>query len=231
MKYTTLFHFTIYFIFILKYFINTRKFRKNMNLTQEEVGILNIRPDGPVPDDEFEDIKKEAPDPKNPIALVTFSESLKNKPVGKFRIWGTGVNMAFPTDVLENKYVKKIQEKAYNKTINEKIRIQKQKSIIKSTNKVFDMNEYQKILESESDEDSLPEEEGHTPKNSYKKNLLNLQIEREQEIYNKILKNEQSETFDKRYNGAVYNPLMSYNMQNARDYNSNGYFIKKFLNG
>ena len=213
----------LYFLYFIIEHTQSRKFLKIMNITQEEVGLLNIRPNGPVPDDELEEARNEIVTPKDPVALVTFSDTLKDKPVGKFRIWGNHVHMAFPTDVLDNKYVQDIQTNEYNKNKNELLRIEKQKDIIKHSNREFDDNEYKKILDEES-------EQGTIPKNSYKENLMNLSIEREQEIYNKLVINEQNEIKDKRLNGGIYNPLMSFNMQNARDYNNNGLLVQNLNN-
>ena len=169
------------------------------DLPQKQLGILSKVPDGPVNEEEI-------PEEGDPVAVVTFSDSVKNKKIGKMRITGKNVNMLYPTDT-NNTYVKKLKEMEDFEEENETNLLDDQKKIVSDSHKNFE-NEFHTIYEKQKD--NFDEKS--------RKNLLNLQIEKEQEIYNKMVQNELDEVRDRSFNGGFITPLLSYNLKNTKKF-------------
>jgi hypothetical protein len=190
-----------------------KKFEKlvGKNMMQYQVGVLNKIPDGPLTDEKLKEasddqIRKNSNEGyKGKIGMVYISDALKNKRLGKFRIKSQGLDLVFPTDISQVKY-QDIRDNDYFKQFAEKNRIAFEKKKLIESEKDKKINPFKDIYDMEKtliDTDIL---EMKNPKN-YEKNLMSLANEKENEIYNKMYRNEWSEVKEKRYNKAVYNPI------------------------
>lgn len=168
-------------------------------LPQKQMGLLTKLRNGPVNEDEI--INED-----DPVVVVTFSNSVKNKKIGKMSVTGSGVNVIFPTDT-NYTYIKDMNEKEEFDNKSEKTRLQQEKKTIDYSHKHF-KNEFYKIYQNEKE--FLDDKK--------KKNLLNLSIEKEQEIYYKLIQNELDEVKDQRFNGGIITPLLSYNLKNTKKF-------------
>ena len=168
-------------------------------LPQKKMGLLTKLKNGPINEDEV-------PNGDEPVAVVTFSNSVKNKKIGKMRISGKGVNVIFPTDT-NYTYIKHLNEKDEAENFIEKTKLEQEKKTILDSHNHF-KNEFSSIYENEHE----------LLDNKSKKNLLNLSIEKEQEIYNKLIENELDEVKDRSYNGGIITPLLSYNLKNTKKF-------------
>jgi hypothetical protein len=167
------------------------------NLTFNQLGLLNKIPNGPIDSDNMEraliNLDNQENGKTEPTAIIQIPDSMKAKKLGKTRIFSNNLNLIFPDD------------KEYNNYIQDVNPIQIQRNAIKeniiSESELNNTNPFPKIIKAEK---------GFANEN-YTKHLLELAVEREQEIYNKSVNNEIGEVNEKRFNKGLLNPLMRFN--------------------
>lgn len=205
----------VYLVFnVMSLEANSTNYDNNNNLdpsklTQESVGLFNKLPNGPLSDDQLErayndQMMKESQASDYPAGIVTISENLKKKKLGKLRIRSTKMDLYFPTDP---PYIGNISEDPKNREIAENRRIELERAELIKGDRDESRNPYINILNEEADlRQDLKLSKNH------KKNLMNLAIEKEQEILNKMVKNEVDEVKRRKFNRGYYSPLMKSNL-------------------
>lgn len=183
------------------------------NLKMYQVGVLSKIPDGPLTGEELQEAMKEDYEKNNGISkgtkvgVVYVSDNLRNKRLGKTRIKSKGITMLFPTDVERIKY-QDFRDNEHFKSFmaNNRVEFEKNKLIDSETD--YTKNPYKEIYDYESkimDYGVLD-----VKKDEHKKNLLQLAVEKEQQIYNNMVNNEVTEVQGKRFNKGFYNPAYKY---------------------
>lgn len=177
-------------------------------LKQYQVGIMNKIPNGPLTKDEAKEAVEEEETEENENAIlgtITFSNRVKYRPLGKLRIRGTGgIKIVYPTD-RNNKISTYIEEKEKHKNELEKINMEKE--ILLNSEREFSKNPFEEILEKEQ---NLIDNNTLDLNKNYKKNLLNLAVQKEEEIFNNLKLDEYNEVHQRRFNRDTYNQVYKY---------------------
>lgn len=191
-----------------------RKNTAGKTLKKYQVGMLNKIPDGPLTDDNLHKAMVDDWERKNglvknhtDIGIVYMAPNLRNKRLGKFRIQAEGIHMLFPSDYNTIKY-QDFRENENFQHFMENNRVEFEKNKISESETKFKMNPFKEILDQESEMikyDLIKVNKNH------EKNLWNLAINREEEIYNNMIKNELQEVQVKHYNKGVINPILKFN--------------------
>jgi hypothetical protein len=183
-------------------------------LKHYQVGLMNKIPDGPLTDEQIQKAMADDWERKNGvvknhtnIGIVYMAPNLRNKRLGKFRIQSDGIHMLFPTDANTIKY-QDFRENENYQHFMENNRIEFEKNKLKESEVKFKMNPYKEILDNESE---MIKMDLFQVNKNHEKNLMQLAVEKEQEIYNSIVKNELQEVQVKSYNKGVINPILKNN--------------------
>lgn len=198
MKHKDYFFFIIYFILLIRKG-NNIKIKKDdfLNfLTQNEIGNLYELKDGPIEND------AQRPDKPSEVNLI-FSPGVKHLPLNNLRIYSRNVKIAYPNITEEN--------------IEEKLNSQKltiEKDIINQENKDPSFNSYQEILRIEN----------QTLLTDDKKNILELSLEKESDIYNNLIRDEVKQVINKEVNNGFFNYFYE-NNYNKKFNNINSRYI------
>lgn len=174
-------------------------------LKQYQVGIMNKVPNGPLSKEEAKETYDDQENENNENAIIgtiTFSDRTKYRPLGKLRIRGTGgIKIVYPTDRNNDVTTYNEEKERHEKELE---RIKKQKDILLKNEKDFEKNPYEEILQKEHD---LIEEGTMNLNKNYKKNLLNLAVQKEEEIFNNLKLDEYNEIHQRRFNRDTYNQI------------------------
>lgn len=162
------------------------------NITYSQMGLLNTRRNGPIDENEAEN-NEEDDSGSSVLGLVTFSNSLRNKHLKSNRtsIKGEGIKLLFPTDT-KGKKIKQYERNYFENDEQRDQRIIQEKEEIIDSHRAF-QNEFYNVFSKE--DQFLNDKE--------KKYLMNLSIEKEQEIYNKMVNNELDETVKRSYHTGI----------------------------
>jgi hypothetical protein len=172
------------------------------NLTFDQLGMAGQTRDGPLTGVALEKTLQDAQDRQNGIdttkstVIVQIPDSMRSKKIGKTRISGDNLKLVFPTDKQYKQYIDTDREKAV-----ETSRLDTRKQMIADAEASFS-NPFMNILQYEQDLNS---------DSTVTKHLLQLAVEREQEIYDKSVNNELGEIKERRFNRGLLNPLMKSN--------------------
>lgn len=184
-------------------------------LKKYQVGLMAKTPDGPLTEEDEKKALQEQEDvetgevKKNAlVGVVYISENLRNKKLGNFRIKSDGVHMLFPTDKNITDF-QNFKDTDNFQNFMEKERIDFERNKLREAETNFTKNPYKEIYDQEKRmvDNGVFKIKNH----QYKTHLMNLALEKEQEIYNNMVKNEVSEVKVKRYNKQIYNPIYRYN--------------------
>jgi hypothetical protein len=190
---------------------DTKAVQKNVanQFKKYQVGLLAKLPDGPLTENDAKKALKEDQEQKNgddknkSIGVVYIAQNLRNKRMGKFRIKPDGIKLFFPTDKDRINYqdIKDNENFQHFVDIN---RVEFEKNKLKEAEVDFKKNPYKDIY----DEEKKMIDKGllKVNNNKYKKHLMNMVLEKEQEIYNKMVNNDYSEVKVRKYNKQFYNP-------------------------
>jgi hypothetical protein len=142
------------------------------------------------------------------VGVVYISDNLRKKKLGNFRIKSDGVHMLFPTDKNITDFQNFKDTDKFQKFM-EKERIDYERNKLLEAETDYNKNPYKEIYDQERRmvNNGIFKVKNH----QYKKHLMNLALEKEQEIYNNMVKNEFSEVKVNRYNKQIYNPIYKFN--------------------
>lgn len=194
------------------------------NLKQYQVGILNKIPDGPLNNQDLQIAEKDNYERNNgikkqdeEIGIVYINENLRNKRLGKFRIQGKGIHLLFPTDQNTIKY-QNFKDNEQFQDYMEKNRVEYEKNTLLKSETEYKSNPYKEIYDYEKK--LLDYDIFKVNKNHHTKNLMQMAINKEQQIFEDMMNNELSEIQTKRYNKGFINPLLTYQaFQNKQENN------------
>ena len=214
-----IFLFFIFFVDCQKQKSNKTEVSPNNILIKNQVGIMNKIPDGPLSEEDKEKAMQEqmekengVPDNKD-LGMVYISNNIKYKKLGKFRIKSEGIHLMFPTDANYTKYQHFNEKESFKKAVEDE-RIKNQKKLLFDSEVDFNLNPYKAIYDSEKMliDNKLIE----TNKHDYKKHLMSLALEKENDIYNNMIRNELSEIQTKRFNKQIIDHLYKYNYEHNK---------------
>ena len=183
-------------------------------LKQYQVGLMNKLPDGPLSDEKLkrafvDDWERRNGLVKNntDVGIVYIAPNLRNKRLGKFRIHAEGIHMLFPTDQNTIKY-QDFRESENFQHFMENNRVEYEKNKLREAETKFKSNPYKEILDEESPMIKLDLMQVNK---NHQKNLMQLAVEKEQDIVANMIKNELAEVQVKHYNKGILNPIIRYN--------------------
>jgi hypothetical protein len=211
--------FFIFFVDCQKHISNSKMESPNNILIQNQVGIMNKIPDGPLSEEDKkkamqEQMEKENGVPENKdVGIVYISNNIKYKKLGKFRIKSEGIHLMFPTDAKYTRYQKFNEKESFKKAVEDE-RIKNQKKLLFNSEVDFNLNPYKEIYDTEKifvDNNII-----ETNKHDYKKHLMSLALEKENDIYNNMIRNELSEIQTKRFNKQIIDHLYKYNYEHNK---------------
>jgi hypothetical protein len=190
--------------------------KSTKDFTYNEMGIMQKIPNGPLSDEALEKAYQEQAEKnsgvniKKQTAVIMIPETLRNKKLGKNRISSEDITLIFPNDEIYANYTEKSEG---NKAAVENARNKVNEMIIRAAEENYRDNPFVQIM---SNEEKM-QNQGlmDLPKN-YKKDMMELAIEREQHIYNKMVKNELDEVQVKKYNRGVINHLLMDNTEKMK---------------
>jgi hypothetical protein len=179
--------------------------------TYDDMGVMQNIPNGALTGEALnkaiqeEEEKNAGINRKKEAVVVMIPDTLRNKKLGKNRISSDSMMLVFPKDSVYANYTEK---SVGSKPEIEEIRNAIDVNLIRNAEDNFIDNPFIQIM---SNEESL-EEKGllDLPKN-YEKKMLQLAVEREQHILNKMVKNELDEVQVKKYNRGVINQMLKDN--------------------
>jgi hypothetical protein len=193
--------------------------RLGSNLKRYQVGMLTKVPDGALEGNDLMEAMNDQLKRNNgeavksgDVGIVYMDENLRNKKLGKFRIKGKGIHLLFPDDNNTIKY-QNFKDNENFQHFMEQNKIDFEKNKLREAELDFKKNPFKEILDEEKKllKDDVLRVKRPT---EYTTHLLNMAVEKEQEIYNDMIKNELQEIKIKRYNNAYYNPVYRINKIN-----------------
>jgi hypothetical protein len=183
-------------------------------LKHYQVGLMSKIPDGPLSDEKLQKAMVDDWERRNglvknntDIGIVYMAPNLRNKKLGKLRIQSEGIHMLFPTDANTIKY-QDFRENENFQHFMENNRIEFEKNKLKESETKLRMNPYKEILDNESE---MIKMDIFQVNKNHQKNLMQLAVDKEQEIFNSLVKNELQEVQLKSYNKGVINPILKNN--------------------
>jgi hypothetical protein len=184
------------------------------HLKHYQVGLANALANGPLSDEEVQQViddesAKEGGGSDGNVGIVTISDNLRNKNLGNVRIKSTGMRLVFPTDT-DRATFEHPDDLYKNRLQKEKDKIKSEKSELIKSEKDFGVNPFKNIYDNEkTDMDA----ELIKQKNfDYQKNLLSLAVEKEADIYNKMVQNDLNEIRVKKYNKGIVDKMYRHNL-------------------
>lgn len=157
---------------------------KNRYITQKEIGSIYSIPNGPVSNENF--LKQ-----KSQSVVVYLSEYVKDLPLGKLNITSEEVNVIYPISANRTNYQNEDDKDEFKDSFYQNKTHLEEKIINLSLND-NNINPYKIIYDVEKDNTMLKNN------NEYKKHLLKLSLEKENEIYQKMVDEEKGEHFKRR---------------------------------
>lgn len=187
------------------------KIKLGESVLKYQVGRLNSIPDGPMTEQELNDFissdKQKREGNPTKVGVVYIDKKIASMPVGQMRIKPKNIVLFFPDDYEDIKNYQNEDDNYINKRDKHDDRIKLEREILNDAENHPSSNPYQEIYEREKE--SLDYESDVKP-DVHKKNLLNLAVEKEEEIFRRELKYENEEYFDKKFNKAFYNNVYKF---------------------
>jgi len=181
-----------------------------------QLGQLNILPDGPITDKQLNDymnIERVKGNAKN-VGVVYIDPRIADMPVGQTRIKAKNMFLYYPPDFDARDYQNKIDQ---DKFVRDKktSRITLERDLLNKANDDPTINPFKEIYDKESE---FLDYESDVKKDDHKKNLLNLAVEKEEEILRSEINMENSEYSDKKLNRGFYNKIYESRNKWAKDH-------------
>jgi hypothetical protein len=181
-----------------------------------QLGQLNYIPDGPITDKQLDDYMnaEQAKGGSKNVGVVYIDPRIADLPVGQTRIKAKNMFLYYPPDFDARKYQNSIDQ---DKFVRDKqlSRITLERDLLNQANDDPTINPFKEIYDKESE---FLDYESDVNKDAHKKNLLNLAVEKEEEILNSELNMENSEYFDKKINKGFYNKVYDFRNKWANDH-------------
>lgn len=162
---------------------------QNKYITQKEMGSVYSIPNGPVSNENS--LKQ-----KSQSVVVYLSEYVKDLPLGNLNVTSKDVNVIYPISANRTNYQNEDDKEEFKDSFYQN-KIQFEEKIINLSLNDNNINPYKIIYDVEKNNEILKNN------NEYKKHLLKLSLEKENEIYKKMVDEEKEEHF-KRRNRYVY---------------------------
>jgi hypothetical protein len=196
------------------------KIRYGQLITKLQVGKMNLLPDGPMTDEELHDflIREREKTQGNPdkVGVVYIDKRIAELPVGQTRIKPKGIVLFFPDDEEAIKNYQNPEDNDNIKRTERNDRLMLERKILNEATNHPEYNPYKDIYD---EENKFLNYESDVKKDVHKKNLLNLAIEKEEEIFKSELKKEHDEYFEKKFNKAFIDNVYKFRNHWAKEQN------------
>jgi len=179
------------------------KIKYGQRITKLQIGKMNLIPDGPMTDEELNEFlardKEKREGNPDKVGVVYIDERIAGMPVGQTRIKPKGLVLFFPDDEEDIKNFQNPEDNDSVKRSERNDRLMLERKILNEAIDSQNSNPYKEIYDEET---KILNYESDVKKDVHKKNLLNLALEKEEEIFRSELNKENNEYYDKKFNKA-----------------------------
>ena len=157
---------------------------QNKYITQKEIGSVYSMPNGPISDENSLKKKKQS-------VVAYLSDYVKDLPIGNLTLTSEDINVVYPISANRTNYQNEDDKEEFKKSFYQN-KTELEAKIINLSLNDNNINPYKIIYDIEKDNSILKNN------NDYKKHLLKLRLEKEKEIYQKMVDEEKDEHFKRR---------------------------------